>query len=156
MLDDELESVSTEMTQVATDSERCRRVRTVPGVGPIVSTVIVAAVGSGSAFCRARDMSVWLGLVPNQYSAGSKSNLGRISKRGDAYLRMTVIQGARALLIHMKQEQSRIGLWLRELEKRSHPYVVLIALANKIVRICWKALTSANEYQPFQEKPKMA
>lgn len=154
-LDEELASITTEIHQVAADSELCRRVRTVPGVGPIVSTALVAAVGNGAAFKRARDMSAWLGLVPKQYSTGGKSNLGGISKRGNAYLRMMVIQGARALLIHMKRDKSRMGLWLQELERRSHPHVALIALANKIVRICWKVLTSGCQYQPFKEQPNM-
>ncbi|VVE12963.1 hypothetical protein [Pandoraea cepalis] len=74
-------------------------------------------------------------------------------KRGNAYLRMMVIQGARALMIHMKRDQPRIGLWLHELEQRSHPHVALIALANKIVRICWKVLTSRLPYRPFPEAP---
>jgi transposase len=156
LLDDELAGVSAEITQIATDSELCQRVCTVPGVGPIVSTALVAAVGNGRAFHRARDMSAWLGLVPKQYSTGGKSNLGGISKRGNAYLRMMVIQGARALLIHMKRDKSRMGLWLREIEKRSHPHVALIALANKIVRICWKVLTSGRVYQPFAEASRMA
>jgi transposase len=155
-LDDELASISDEIVQIATDSELCRRVRTVPGVGPIVSTALVAAVGNGTAFRRARDMSAWLGLVPRQYSTGGKSTLGGISKRGNAYLRMMVIQGARALLIHMKRDQSRMGLWLRALEQRSHPHVALIALANKIVRICWKVLSSGQTYQPFLEVPRPA
>jgi len=155
-LDDELASISNEIVQIAADSELCRRVRTVPGVGPIVSTALIAAVGNGAAFRRARDMSAWLGLVPKQYSTGGKSTLGGISKRGNAYLRMMVIQGARALLIHMKRDQSRIGLWLRELEQRSHPHVALIALANKIVRICWKVLTSGQNYRPFLEVSKLA
>lgn len=153
LLDDELVSLTAEITQIATDSELCRRVRTVPGVGPIVSTAIVAAVGNGVAFRRARDMSAWLGLVPKQYSTGGRSNLGGISKRGNGYLRMLVIQGARALMIHMKRDKSHIGLWLREIEKRSHPHVALVALANKIIRICWKVLTSGREYQAFQERP---
>jgi transposase len=156
LLDDELAGVSAEITQIAISSELCQRVCTVPGVGPIVSTALVAAVGNGRAFHRARDMSAWLGLVPKQHSTGGKSNLGSISKRGNAYLRMMVIQGARALLIHMKRDRSRMGLWLREIEKRSHPHVALIALANKIVRICWKVLTSGRVYQPFAEAPRMA
>ena len=156
VIDDELASITLDINQVAANSELCRRVRTVPGVGPVVSTALVAAVGNGAAFNRARDMSAWLGLVPKQYSTGGKSNLGGISKRGNAYLRMMVVQGARALLIHMKRDKSRMGLWLQELEKRSHPHAALIALANKIVRICWKVLTSGRDYQPFTEQPSMA
>ncbi|WP_186102587.1 IS110 family transposase [Burkholderia gladioli] len=152
-LDEEIDTASAEITQIARESELCRRACTVPGVGPVVSTALIAAVGNGAAFKRARDMSAWLGLVPKQYSTGGKSNLGGISKRGNAYLRMMVIQGARALMIHMKRDQSRMGLWLREVEQRSHPHVALIALANKIVRICWKVLTSQQSYRPFVEVP---
>ncbi|RQV23590.1 IS110 family transposase [Burkholderia cenocepacia] len=155
-LDEEIDTASAEITQIARESELCRRVCTVPGVGPVVSTALIAAVGNGAAFKRARDMSAWLGLVPKQYSTGGKSNLGGISKRGNAYLRMMVIQGARALMIHMKRDQSRMGLWLREVEQRSHPHVALIALANKIVRICWKVLTSQQSYRPFVEVPAAA
>ena len=155
-LDDELVSMTAEITQVANDSELCRCARTVPGVGPLVSTAMVAAVGNGASFHRARDMSAWLGLVPRQYSTGGKSNLGGISKRGNGYLRMMVIQGARALMIHMKRDKSRMGVWLAELEKRSHPHVALIALANKIVRICWKVLTTGSEYQPFPSQRNLA
>jgi transposase len=97
------------------------------------------------AWCRA-----------DRFHGPCKSNLGSISKRGNAYLRMMVIHGARALLIHMKRDKSRIGLWLREIEKRSHPHVALIALANKIVRICWKVLTSVRAYQTFVEATRMA
>jgi transposase len=156
LLDEEIDTASAEITQIARESELCRRVSTVPGVGPVISTALVAAVGNGTAFQRARDMSAWLGLVPKQYSTGGKSNLGGISKRGNAYLRMLFIQGARALMIHMKRDQSRMGLWLRELERRSHPHVALIALANKIVRICWKVLTGEQTYQPFAEVPVVA
>ena len=155
-LDDELVSMTAEITQVAGDSELCRCARSVPGVGPLVSTAIVAGVGNGAAFHRARDISAWLGLVPKQYSTGGKSKPGAISKRGNGYLRMMVIQGARALLIHMKRDKSRMVLWLAELKKRSHPHVALIALANKIVRICWKVLTTGSKYQAFPTQHSVA
>jgi transposase len=119
------------------------------GVGPIVSSALIAAVGNGQAFGKARDMAAWLGLVPRQYSTGGKSNLGSISKRGNGYLRMLMIQGARAHMIHMKRDRSRMGQWLHEIERRSHPHVALIALANKIVRVCWKVLTGGENYRPF-------
>lgn len=148
-LDEDISIASLEINQIARESELCRLVSTVPGVGPIVSSALISAVGNGQAFHKARDMAAWLGLVPRQYSTGGKSNLGSISKRGNAYLRMLVIQGARALMIHMKRDRSRMGQWLHELEKRSHPHVALIALANKIVRICWKVLSAGESYRPF-------
>ncbi|WP_269139394.1 transposase [Burkholderia vietnamiensis] len=85
------------------------------------------------------------------FHTGGKSNLGGISKRGNVYLRMMVVQGARALMIHMKRDQSRMGLWLQEVGRRSDPHVALIALANKVVRICWKVLTSQQSHRPFAE-----
>jgi len=69
---------------------------------------------------------------------------------------MLLIQGARALMIHMKRERSHMGQWLQEAEKRSHPHVALIALANKIARICWKVLVSGEPYRPFPNAPMTA
>lgn len=94
-------------------------------------------------------MSAWLGLVPKQYSTGGKSNLGGISKRGNVYLRRHVILGAKALKIHMKRDKSALGQRIAKLEATHHHHVVLIALANKIMRICWRVLTSGQEYQPY-------
>ena len=83
------------------------------------------------------------------YIPGGKATLGRISKRGNIYLRSLFIQGAQALYIHMKRDRSRLGEWLRNIEARSHRNVAIVALANKIVRICWKVLTTGVEYQPY-------
>lgn len=148
-LDVEIDEVTTLLIEHVKESELCRRAITVPGVGPIVSTAVIAAVGNARAFRRGRDMAAWLGLVPRQHSTGGKTTLGRISKRGNAYLRQLFIQGAQALYSHMKREKSRLGQWLRDLEVRSHRHVVVVALANKIVRICWKVLSANEDYRPF-------
>ncbi len=152
-LDVEIAELTALLTEHAAESELCRRAITVPGVGPIVSTALVAAVNDAHAFARGRDMAAWLGLVPRQHSTGGKTTLGRISKRGNAYLRQLFIQGAQALYTHMKREKSRLGQWLRDLEARAHRHVVVVALANKIVRICWKVLTSGQDYRPFPAQP---
>lgn len=148
-LDVEVSEMTRLLTDHAAESELCRRAITVPGVGPIVSTALVAAVNNAQVFARSRDMAAWLGLVPRQNSTGGKTTLGRISKRGNAYLRQLFIQGAQALYTHMKREKSRLGQWLRDLEARAHRHVVVVALANKIVRICWKVLTGGADYRPF-------
>jgi transposase len=152
-LDVEIVEMTALLTDHAAESELCRRAITVPGVGPIVSTALVAAVNNARVFARGRDMAAWLGLVPRQHSTGGKTTLGRISKRGNAYLRQLFIQGAQALYTHMKREKSRLGQWLRDLEVRAHRHVVVVALANKIVRICWKVLTSSEDYRPFPGQP---
>jgi transposase len=148
-LDIEIDEMTALLNEHANQSELCRLVRSVPGIGPIVSTALIAAVGNSQAFGRGRDMAAWLGLVPKQYSTGGKANLGGISKRGNSYLRQLLIQGAHALYTHMKRDRSALGRWLHELEARSHRHVAVVALANKIVRICWKVLSSGQNYQAF-------
>jgi transposase len=148
-LDQDVEEMTAMISAIAADSELCRRVSTVPGVGPIVSTAMVAAVGNAKMFRRGRDMSAWLGLVPRQYSTGGKAKLGSISKRGNVYLRQVCVQGAHALYSHMKRDKSALGEWLRGLEARTHRNVAVIALANKIVRICWKVLSGGQDYQLY-------
>jgi len=148
-LDTEIDDMTRLLTDHAKQSPTCQRISSVPGIGPIVATAMIAAVGDAAAFKSGRDMAAWLGLVPRQYSTGGKPKLGPISKRGNRQLRALLIQGANALQIHMKREQSAIGEWLRTLEARSHRHVAIVALANKIVRICWKVLTSGETYRPF-------
>ncbi|MCL6271071.1 IS110 family transposase [Sansalvadorimonas sp. 2012CJ34-2] len=150
-LDQQINEMSGLLQGAAEKSDKCQLVSSVPGIGPIVSTALIAAIGNGSQFKRARDLSAWLGLVPRQFSTGGKSNLGKISKRGNIYLRQQVLQGAKALKIHMKREKSSLGQWVAKLETCHHHHVVLVALANKIMRICWKVLTSGKQYQPFPE-----
>ena len=151
-LDKEIAEVTALIRDVAEQSELCKRALTVPGVGPIVSTALIAAVGNARAFKRGRDMAAWLGLVPRQHSTGGKSTLGGISKRGNTYLRKLFIQGAQVLLINMKRDRSRLGAWLKEIEARRHRNVVVVALANKLVRICWKVLATGTEYRPFPSR----
>jgi transposase len=152
-LDTEINDATQQIESLAKESTLCKQITSVPGIGPIVATATIAAVGNGRMFGKGRDMAAWLGLVPRQYSTGGKSNLGRISKRGNVYLRQLFIQGAQALYIHLKREQSALGQWLRQIEQRTHRNVAIVALANKIVRICWKVLTSGALYRPFPAQP---
>ena len=85
-LDERIEAVTDEIKTLAKSDDSCRRVMTVPGIGPIISSAMVAAIGSGAAFARGRDFSAWIGLVPKQMSTGDRTILGRISKRGNGYL----------------------------------------------------------------------
>ena len=98
-LDERIEQVTGEIEKIAASEPNCRLLMSVPGVGPIISTAMAAAIGDGEAFERGRDFGAWLGLVPRQYSTGGRSILGRISKRGDRYLRTMFIQAAKVLLM---------------------------------------------------------
>ena len=98
-LDERIEAVSSEIEALAEQDSDCERLMTVPGIGPIISTATVAAIGTGDVFSKGRDFGAWLGLVPKQMSTGGRSILGRISKRGNRYLRVLFVQAARVVLL---------------------------------------------------------
>jgi len=133
--------VSREIEAIAARDDRSRRLMTVPGIGPLTATAIVAAVGDGRQFRRARDMAAWLGLVPREHSTGGKTTLLGISKRGNRYLRRLLVHGARSSVMHMDRSRDRLGAWLDGLERRMHANKVTVALAAKIARIAWVILT---------------
>src|SRR6185437_17172176 len=98
-LDDRIEAVSGEIEDLAQTTESCQHLMTIPGIGPIISSAVVTAIGNGIAFTRGRDFAAWLGLVPKQISTGDRTILGRITKRGNRYLRMLFMQAARVVLL---------------------------------------------------------
>jgi transposase len=127
--------------------EHCRRLMSTPGVGPITSSAMVAAIGTGDAFTKGRDFAAWLGLVPKQLSTGDRTILGRITKRGNSYLRTLFIQGARAVLLRRQTwPKHGFGEWLEAAAKRLHPNVLVVALAAKLARIAWSVLANRRSY----------
>ena len=145
-LEREIDHVSAVIDSIAKTDPVCRRLMAVPGVGPIVATALVAAIGDGTAFARGRDLAAWLGLVPRQHSTGGKPKLLGISKRGNSHLRRLFIHGARSVAMHSNRERG-LGLWLTGLEQRAHKNVAVVALANKIVRISWAVLARGEDYR---------
>jgi transposase len=113
----------------------CRRLRQIPGFGPLVSTATVAAIGNGAAFRRGRDFAAWVGIVPRQYSTGGKQKLFGISKRGNIYLRRMLIHGARAVLLRVKYDTGGFGQWVHRLAQRAPRNKVIVAIATS-----WPAL----------------
>ena len=99
-LDERIKTVSDEIATLSEQDEGAKRLMTVPGIGPIISTATVAAIGRGDVFSKGRDFGAWLGLVPRQMSTGGRTVLGSISKRGNRYLRMLFVQAANAFLLH--------------------------------------------------------
>ena len=121
---------------------------TVPGIGPIIASAMVAAIGNGTAFAKGRDFSAWLGLVPKQMSTGDRTILGRITKRGNCYLRMLFIQGTRAILLRPKNwAKHSFGPWLTAAARRLHRNVLAAALANKLTRIALTVLVQGRSYE---------
>lgn len=125
----------------------------VPGIGPLTATALIAAVGDAASFHRARDLGAWLGLVPKQRTTGGKPRLLGISRRGNVYLRTLFIHCARAALPWLAKTETQIGQWLRQLLARSHRNIVVVALANKLTRIAWAAL---HRKEPFSYAPEIA
>ena len=146
LLDDDIDDADQEIRSLAHADEACERLMQVPGIGPLTATALVAAVGNGAAFAKGRDLAAWLGLVPRQHSTRGKTVLGRISKRGNAYLRRFFIHGARSICRYHRPRPHRLGRWLANLEARAHPNVVVVALANKLVRTAWAVLQREVRY----------
>lgn len=139
-LEQKIHDVTQHIEAIATRSELAMRLSTVPGIGHLSATAILAAVGDGKQFRKARDMAAWIGLVPAQYSTGGKPTLLGISKRGNSYLRRLLIHGARSCVTHLDRSRDRLGMWIAALENRMHGNKVIVALANKIARIAWVVL----------------
>jgi transposase len=140
-LDARVAAVSQQIEALAARDDAARRLTSIPGIGPLGATALLAAVSDGKQFRRGRDLAAWLGLVPKQYSTGGKPTLLGISKRGNPYVRRLLIHGARSCLLHLDRRRDRLGVWLDGLCVRMHPNKVVVALANKIARIAWAVLT---------------
>src|SRR5690242_3122869 len=143
----EIDSISDEIDAIGTHDAACQRLRTIPGVGPLVATATVAAIGNGAAFRKGREFAAWLGLIPRQHSTGGKARLLGISKRGSIYLRRMFIHGARAMLLRVKYDTGRLGQWAHQLELRAPRNKVVVAVANKLARIAWAVLSTGCEYR---------
>src|SRR4051794_5772430 len=147
-LDERIEDLSGEIEAIARQDSGCERLMSVPGVGPIISSAMVAAIGAGDAFSKGRDFAAWLGLVPRQMSTGDRTILGKISKRGNRYLRVLFVQAAWVVLIKPKSwERHGLKPWLEAAKKRLHHNVLAIALANKLARIAWSVLARGRDFE---------
>ena len=149
-LDQQLEDMNHEVERIASSDPACQRLRQIPGIGPLVATAIVAAIGNGAAFRKGRDFAAWTGLVPKQHSTGGKTKLAGISKRGNRYLRKILIHGARSVVFRSRRERIAMGEWMNTLETRSSRNVLIVAMANKLARIAWAVLSSGQDYRAVQ------
>src|SRR5579863_7338387 len=147
-LDDRIDCLSDEITALARQDAGCERLVSVPGIGPFISSAMVAAIGTGEAFTKGRDFAAWLGLVPKQISTGDRTILGKISKRGNRYLRVLFVQAAWVVLIRPKSwERHGLKPWIEAAKKRLHHNVLAIALANKLARIAWSVLARGRVFE---------
>lgn len=149
-----IKEMNRRLDQLARDSELCQRLQSIPGVGVLLSTAIVSAIGNGATFLHARDLAAWVGLVPRQCSTGGKQRLFGITKRGNRYLRRLFIQGARALWVWKdKHPDDPLQRWLGQVASRRHIHVAICALANKLARIVWAVMHSGELFQVHYRQP---
>src|SRR5918993_2442128 len=154
-LDRRIAALTAEFVARAREDQAARRLATIPGFGALNATALVAAIGTGETFCRARDLAAWLGLVPRQATTGGRPRLLGITKRGNTYLRTLLIHGARAALPSLSAGATPLGAWLRGLMARAHRNKVVVALAGKLARIAWAVLRSGETYTKAASRPAM-
>lgn len=147
-LDDRVGELDREIALMARSDPAAKRLQQLHGVGPVVATALIGAVGDGRQFARGREMAAVLGLTPRQKSSGGKERLLGISKHGDAYLRTLLIHGARSAIRHAKGKDDRLSRWVSALAARSHPNIAAVALANKTARMAWAMLRNDTDYRP--------
>ncbi len=146
-LDSRVNMIETKLTNVSAQNENCLRLLTIPGIGVLTATALVAAVGNIDVFKNGREFAAWLGLVPRQHSTGGKAKLMGISKRGDTYLRMLLIHGGRSVVRIAHKYTDRRSCWINELEQRRGKNISAVAVANKNARIAWALLSKKTTYQ---------
>lgn len=156
-LNEEIERHTASLEKLAKEDEYCKHISTVPGIGPITATAMIAKIGNGSDFKKGRDLSAFLGIVPKQHSSGDKQVLGKISKHGDRYLRQLLIHGGRSSLQAAMRKNKKTGLfekqdkhsqWMRKLAERVGMNKASVAMANKNARIIVALLKNQTTFQP--------
>lgn len=140
-LDERVESLEDELKKVSRENINCQRLLTIPGVGLLSATALIAAIGDISVFKSGRELAAWLGLVPRQHSTGGKPTLLGISKRGDTYIRTLLIHGGRSITRLSEKHQDKRSKWISRLEQRRGNNIAAVAVANKNARIAWVLLT---------------
>jgi transposase len=151
VLGERIASLGREIETAHRRDPRSRLLATIPGIGPIIADTLVSSVPDPGAFRSGRDFAAWIGLTPRQNSTGGKQRPGRITKRGDTYLRRLLVNGAHAVV--QKARPGKTSPWLLSLLERRPPMLCAVALANKMART---ALAVMRTGQPYRSRPATA
>ncbi|AEG00884.1 transposase IS116/IS110/IS902 family protein [Methylomonas methanica MC09] len=146
-LDQRIKAIEHKLTTISVQHEDCQRLLTIPGVGLLTATALLAAIGDVTVFKNGRELAAWLGLVPKQHSTGGKPTLLGISKRGDTYLRTLLIHGGRSVSRVAHQHQDARNRWIDSIKQRRGENISNVAVANKNARIAWALLTKKECYR---------
>jgi len=145
-LDDRVKQADKKVKQLASEHPICLRLMVMPGIGPMIATALICAIGDTNNFKNGRELSAWLGLVPKQYSTGGKQRLLGISKRGDGYVRALLVQGAISAITRCKDRADSQLVWARQLREKKGLQKAAVALANKMARIIWSMMAKDHDY----------
>ena len=143
-----IRTIETRLVALHRANELSRRLASIPGIGPITAMAIANTVPDPSMFRSGREFAAWLGLTPKSHSSGGKDKLGRISKRGDRYIRHLLYVGAGNAVRFTKARAATGAAWIEALQKRRPPKVVIIAVANKMARIAWALMMRGDTFRP--------
>jgi len=146
-LNEEILKYDRKLYELANQMKDAKRLMSIPGIGEITATAVVATVNNAKHFETSRSFTAWIGLVPRQYSTGGVVRLGRISKRGEKHIRTSLIHGASAVIANCKNKTDRTSLWVKDLVERRGFKRATVALAAKNARLIWALLHSEKEYQ---------
>jgi transposase len=154
-LEDEIKVLNVAIARQHKASEQSQNLATVPGIGALTATLLVATVSDATQFAGGREFAAWIGLVPRQHSTGGKASLGKISKMGNRDLRRLLVVGAHAALYRIKsgKTQSPLADWARNLLAKKPFKLVAVALANKMARIAWAIMAKEDCYNPAHAAP---
>ena len=144
----QIEECDQQIVRIASELEACRRLIAIPGIGPVIATATIAAIGNGAAFKKGRGFAAWLGVVPGEHSSGGKRQLIGTSRRGNKYLRKLFVLGAHTVLLQRTKQAPGLSTWLASLIARKRKQVATVALANKMARMVWAVLFKGEAYRP--------
>lgn len=146
-LDERIKNLENKLETICAQNEDCQRLLSIPGVGLLSATAMIAAIGDINAFKSGRELAAWLGLVPRQHSTGGKPTLLGISKRGDTYLRTLLIHGGRTVVRVADKHNDQRSQWVTQIEARRGKNISSVAVANKNARVAWALLSKKSTYQ---------
>lgn len=142
----DIQEVESELLSLVKDKDDYKRLCTIPGIGPIVATTILASINDVNGFKNGRQLAAWIGLTPKLYASGDVERMGKITKRGNPSLRKMLIHGARTVLTWCDKKQDKLSVWLKSLKKRMNGCRAVVALANKMARMVWAVLANKTTF----------
>lgn len=146
--DEQIAGLDKRLKAQCKEEDVSRRLRTIPGVGPVIATAMPAFLTAGGSFASGSAFAAWLGITPRQHSSGGKERTFGITKRGNTYLRRQLINGARAVVRIARGRRGGMWDWINKMLDRRHFNIVTVAVANKMARIMWAMITKGTEYRP--------